>query len=64
MIPQTSFFIHFNELLPLALTEGLAFILSCVLETGIREQEKYEKRKQTSMDNTLNDLHHESLKIV
>ena len=35
-----------------------------VLETGIREQQKFEKRKQTSEDNTVNDLYHESLKIV
>ena len=35
-----------------------------ILETGIREQQKYEMRKQTSVDNTLLDIHHESLKIV
>ena len=35
-----------------------------ILETGIREQQKYEKRKQTSVDNTVNDLHHESWKIM
>ena len=35
------------------------------LETDIREQKKYEKRIQTSVDNTVNDLHYEiSLKIV
>ena len=38
--------------------------MSRVLETGIKEQQKYEKRKQTYVDNTLNDLHHKSLKIV
>ena len=30
----------------------------------IREQQKYEKRKQTSADNTVNNLRHKSLKIV
>ena len=40
------------------------FSMSRVLETGIKEQQKYEKRKQTYVDNTLNDLHHKSLKIV
>ena len=29
------------------------------LETDIREKKKYEKRIQTSVDNTVNDLHHE-----
>ena len=29
------------------------------LETDIREQQKYEKRMQTSVDNTVNNLHHE-----
>ena len=29
------------------------------LETDIIEQKKYEKRTQTSMDNTVNDLHSE-----
>ena len=28
----------------------------CFLETDIREQKKYEKRIQTSVDNTVNDL--------
>ena len=32
------------------------FSMSCVLETSIREQQKYEKRKQTSVDNIVNDL--------
>ena len=36
----------------------------CVLGTGIREQQKYENRKQTSVVNTVNNLHHESFKIV
>ena len=35
-----------------------------ILETGIREQQKHEKRKQTSVDIIVNDLHRESLKIV
>ena len=29
------------------------------LKTDTREQQKYEKRMQTSLDNTLNDLRHE-----
>ena len=29
------------------------------LETDIREQKKYERRIQTFVDNTINDLHHE-----
>ena len=29
------------------------------LETDIGEQKKYEKRIQISVDNTVNDLHHE-----
>ena len=36
----------------------------CVLETGIREHQKYEKRKQTFVVKAVNDLHHESFKIV
>ena len=31
----------------------------CFLETDIREQKKYEKRTQTSVDNTVNDLRYE-----
>ena len=31
----------------------------CFLESDIREQQKYEKRIQTSVDNTANDLLHE-----
>ena len=30
------------------------------LETDIREQKKYEMRTQTSVDNTVNDLHYET----
>ena len=30
----------------------------CFLETDIREQKKYEKRIQASVDNTVNDLHY------
>ena len=41
MIPQTSFFIHFIEFLPLV----LILSMPCVLEPGKREQQKYEKRK-------------------
>ena len=29
------------------------------LETNIKEQKKYEKRLETSVDNTVNDLRHE-----
>ena len=31
----------------------------CFLQSDIRKQKKYEKRKQTSVDNTVNDLHYE-----
>ena len=31
----------------------------CFLETDIREQKKYEKRIQTSVDNTVNDQRYE-----
>ena len=31
----------------------------CLLETDVREQKKYEKRIQTSVDNTVNDLRYE-----
>ena len=30
--------------------------MPCVLETGVREQQKYEKRKQTSVGNAGNDM--------
>ena len=32
----------------------------CFLETDLREQNKYEMRTQTSVDNTVNDLHYET----
>ena len=32
--------------------------MSCFL-TDIKEQQKYEKRIQTSLDNTVHDQHHE-----
>ena len=35
------------------------FSMFCFLETDIREQKKYEKRIQTSVDNTVNDLRYE-----
>ena len=31
----------------------------CYLETDLREQKKYEKSIQTSVDNTVNDLRYE-----
>ena len=31
----------------------------CLIETDIREQKNYEKRIQTSVDNTVNDLYYE-----
>ena len=31
----------------------------CFLETNLREQKKYEKSTQTSVDNTVNDLRYE-----
>ena len=67
MILLGSFFIHFVvELLPIV-GIGRVNIVSMFRfsETDIREQKKYEKRIQTSVDNTVNDLHYEiSLKIV
>ena len=36
--------------------EGLTFSMFFFLELNIREQKKYEKRMQTSVDNTVNDL--------
>ena len=32
--------------------------MPCFLETDIREQQKHEKRIQTSVDNTVNNPHH------
>ena len=32
----------------------------CLLETDIREQKKYEKRIQASVDNTVNDLRYKT----
>ena len=37
--------------------------MPCVLETGVRELQKYEKRKQTSLGNTVNDMCLEILKV-
>ena len=34
--------------------------MSRFLETDIREQQKYEKRTQKYVDNTLNDMHHKN----
>ena len=62
-----SFFIHFIvELLPIVWIGRVNIVsLFCFSETDIREQKNYEKRIQTSVDNTVNDLHYEiSLKIV
>ena len=39
--------------------EGLTFSMFFFLELNIREQKKYEKRMQTSVDNTVNDLCYE-----
>ena len=39
--------------------EGLTFSMFFFLELNIREQKKYEKRMQTSVDNTVNDLRYE-----
>ena len=39
--------------------------MSLFLETDIREEKKYKKRTQTSVDNTVNDMRYEiNLKIV
>ena len=34
--------------------------ISHLLESDIKEQQKYEKRTQKYVDNTVNDLHHEN----
>ena len=39
--------------------EGLTFSMFHFLETGIKEQKKYEKRIQTAVDNSVNDLRYE-----
>ena len=65
LILQATFFIHLIKCLPLVLIVKVSILaMPCILEIGIREQQKYEKRKQISVDNTVNNLHHESLKIV
>ena len=39
--------------------ESLTFFsMFCFLETGIREQKRYEKRIQTSVDSAVDDLHY------
>ena len=35
----------------------------CFLETDTKEQKKYEKKIQTSVNNTVNDLRYEIMKI-
>ena len=39
--------------------KGLTLFLFRLLETDIREQKKYAKRMQTSVDNTVDDLRYE-----
>ena len=39
--------------------EELTPFMFCFLETDMREQKKYGKIMQTSVDNTVNDLHYE-----
>ena len=39
--------------------EGLTLFAFGFLETDIREQKKYEKRMQTPVDHTVNDLRYE-----
>ena len=40
--------------------EGLTFLfVFCFLETDMREQKKYEKRIQTSVEKAVNDLRYE-----
>ena len=55
------FFIYFVvELLPIVWIERVNIVsMFRFLETDIREQKKYEKRIQTSVDNTVNDLRYE-----
>ena len=40
-------------------SKGLTLFLFRLLETDIREREKYAKRMQTSVDNTVDDLRYE-----
>ena len=56
-----SFSIHFVvELLHRDMDrKGLTLFLFRLLETDIREQKKYAKRMQTSVDNTVDDLRYE-----
>ena len=59
LIILASFFIHF--VVELLTIEWRVNIVSMFffLESDIREQKKYEKRIQTSVDNTVNDLRYE-----
>ena len=61
LIPQISILIHFVEPSTGIDREGLINILSLprFSETEIREQQKYKKRIQTSVDNTADDQLHE-----
>ena len=53
-----SFFIHFVvELLPVVYRVNIVSMFH-FLKTDIREQKKYEMKIQTSVDNTVNDLHY------
>ena len=61
LILLASFFIHsVVELLPMyELRRDNIVSMFCFLETDIREQKKYEKRVERSVDNTVNDLHYQ-----
>ena len=59
--PGFFFFINFVVDFYQLCEQGRVNIISmfCFLETNIREQKKYEKRIQTSVDNIVNDLRYE-----
>ena len=62
LILLASFFIHsVVELLPVYELRRVNIVsMFRFLETDIREQKKYEKRIQTSVNNTVNDLRYEN----
>ena len=59
LIPQASFFIHYDELLPLELGRVSILSMSHFQETETKEQQMYEKRIQAPVDNKVFDLRHE-----
>ena len=59
LIPQASFFIHYDELLPLELGRVSILSMSHFQETETKEQQMYEKRIQAPVANKVYDLRHE-----